>query len=51
MTRRAFVRDAGFAVGGLSVGAPLIGCGDDSFPIPCLGPAAPPDPVPGMTYL
>lgn len=51
MTRRSFVRNAGLAVTGLALHAPLVGCGNDSFPIPCLGPAAAPDPVPGMTYL
>lgn len=36
---------------GSAFGGSLVGCGSDELYIPCLGPAAAPVPVAGMTYL
>ncbi len=33
------------------MGCSLIGCSDSGLVIPCLGPASPPTPLPGMTYI
>lgn len=47
--RRAFLK-AGLLAAGAAFGSGLLGC-DSGFSIPCLGPAPPPNPVPGMTYI
>ena len=47
--RRAFLK-AGMMAAGSAFGCAFPGC-DSGFSIPCLGPAAPPAPVPGMTYI
>ncbi len=50
MDRRLFLQKAGsFAVGSAFAGS-FLGCGSQ-LNIPCLGPAAAPVPVPGMTYI
>jgi len=36
---------------GSAFGSGLIGCDSAGFPIPCLGPASAPTPIPGMTYI
>ena len=51
MNRRSFIYNSALLAAGSSVGVSLGGCGVDVFVIPCLGPAAPPTPVPGMTYI
>jgi len=48
--RRRFVLGAGLLAVGSAFDLPLVGC-DSGFVIPCLGPAAAPVPVPGMTYI
>jgi len=48
--RRTFLK-AGIMAAGSAFGASLIGCDSAGFAIPCLGPAPPPTPVPGMTYI
>ena len=50
MNRRRFIQKASLLVAGSAFGCSLIGCNSE-FVIPCLGPAAPPAPVPGMTYI
>lgn len=50
MNRRQFVRKAGFLAVGSALACCFEGC-DSGFSIPCLGPAPPPTPVPGMTYI
>ncbi len=47
--RRSFLKAAMLAAGS-AFGCSLLGC-DSEFDIPCLGPAPPPVPVPGMTYI
>jgi Glycosyl hydrolases family 28 len=47
--RRTFLKAAMFAAGS-AFECSLLGC-NSSFDIPCLGPAPPPVPVPGMTYI
>jgi Glycosyl hydrolases family 28 len=47
--RRTFLKAAMFAAGS-AFGCSVLGC-NSSFDIPCLGPAPPPVPVPGMTYI
>ncbi|MGA7521609.1 MAG: glycosyl hydrolase family 28 protein [Acidobacteriaceae bacterium] len=51
ITRRSFVVQAGLLVAGSAIGTPLLGCAESQTEIPCLGPAAAPAPVPGMTYI
>jgi len=48
--RRQFVQTASLLVAGAALGS-LTGCSSDGLAIPCLGPAPPPTPVPGMTYM
>jgi len=50
MNRRRFIQKAGLLAAGSAFGCSLIGCNSE-FVIPCLGPAEPPVPVPGMTYI
>jgi hypothetical protein len=53
LDRRRFLLNAGFAAAGSVIGSSLLSCAhvtDGTF-IPCLGPAAAPSPVPGMTYI
>jgi hypothetical protein len=50
MNRRRFIQRAGLLAAGSAFGSSLIGCNSE-FVIPCLGPAAAPVPVPGMTYI
>ena len=49
--RRSFIAKAGLLVAGSALESTLIGCSDYQVQIPCLGPAAAPAPVEGMTYL
>ncbi len=50
--RRSFVQRAALLAAGSALPASLLGCGDNIIlDIPCLGPAAPPVPVPEMTYI
>lgn len=50
--RRSFVRGAALLAAGSAIPTSLLGCSDDVLLyIPCLGPAAPPTPVQGMTYI
>ena len=51
MDRRRFVKRAGLAVAGSAFGSSFFGCSSIVVEIPCLGPAAAPVPVPGMTYI
>ncbi len=51
MDRRTFILKAGLLAAGSAFGCSLIGCNDPDLHIPCLGPAPPPVPVPGMTYI
>ncbi|WP_263355004.1 glycosyl hydrolase family 28 protein [Acidicapsa acidisoli] len=51
MNRRGFVLKAGLFAAGSAFGSSLVGCGSGELYIPCLGPAAEPAPVPGMTYI
>ncbi|MBB6145693.1 hypothetical protein HNQ77_003654 [Silvibacterium bohemicum] len=48
--RRRFLQGAGLLAAGSAFGGSLVGCGSQ-LNIPCLGPAAAPVPVPGMTYI
>lgn len=48
--RRRFLQKAGLLAAGSAFGGSLLGCGSE-LNIPCLGPAAAPMPVPGMTYI
>ena len=48
--RRAFLK-AGLVAAGSAIGSSLVGCNSEGFSIPCLGPAPPPTPVAGMTYI
>ena len=49
--RRHFVMGAGLLAAGSVLGDSLVGCSEIELSIPCLGPAAAPVPVPGMTYI
>lgn len=52
MSRRRFLQNAAVAAAGSACGGALTGCSNVTYTyIPCLGPAAPPAPVPGMTYI
>jgi hypothetical protein len=52
MDRRRFIAGAGLLAASSAVGSSLLGCqADYVFEIPCLGPALPPSPVPGMNYI
>ena len=50
MNRRRFIQKAGLLAAGSAFVGSIIGCNSE-FEIPCLGPAPPPVPVPGMTYV
>jgi hypothetical protein len=50
IARRAFLK-TGLLAAGAAFGCSFLGCESDAFSIPCLGPAAPPKAVPGMTYI
>ena len=51
LDRRRFVRNAGLFAAGSALGGSMLGCGSSELYIPCLGPAAAPTPIPGMTYI
>lgn len=51
MGRRSFLQNAALLAAGSAIGFPLTGCGESALEIPCLGPASPPTPIPGMTYI
>src|ERR1700727_1300597 len=51
MDRRSFVIRAGLLAVGSAIGSTLMSCSDPEMDIPCLGPAAAPDPVAGTTYI
>src|SRR5579863_10495386 len=51
MDRRSFAIKAGLIMVGSAIGSPLVGCSDYETEIPCLGPAAAPEPVAGMKYV
>jgi len=51
MDRRSFLLRAGLVAAGSACGCSLVGCSDFEISIPCLGPAAAPTPVRGMTYI
>lgn len=50
INRRQFIQKTGMLAAGSAIACHLLGCSSD-FVIPCLGPAPPPTPVPGMTYI
>jgi len=50
MDRRRFLTRSGALLAG-SAWAGIAGCSDVYIPLPCMGPAAPPVPVPGMSYI
>jgi hypothetical protein len=50
MDRRRFLKKVGLLAAGSAFGGSLLGCGSE-LNLPCLGPAAAPVPVPGMTYI
>ena len=50
ISRRHFIQQAGMLAAGSALGCSLMGC-NSGFEIPCLGPAAAPETIPGMTYL
>lgn len=50
MNRRQFVQRAGLLAVGSALACCFDGC-DSGFSIPCLGPAPPPTPIPGMKYI
>ena len=49
--RRSFLKKAGAFVAGCIFCSTMTSCADEGIDIPCLGPAAAPVPVPGMTYI
>lgn len=49
--RRQFLQRTALVAVGSACAASLLSCSEPELVIPCLGPAAPPDPVPGMTYI
>jgi hypothetical protein len=49
--RRQFLQRTALLALGCACAPPLLSCGDPELVIPCLGPAAAPDPVAGMTYI
>ena len=49
--RRSFIRGAGLVAAGSALGSSLTACSNFEINLPCLGPAAAPVPVPGMTYI
>ena len=51
MDRRNFLAHSGMLLAGSAFADLLAGCSDFEIEIPCLGPAAAPQPVPGMTYI
>ena len=51
LNRRSFLTKTGLLVAGSALGSPLVGCSEYDLTIPCLGPAAAPAPVAGMTYI
>jgi len=51
MNRRRFILNAGLLAAGSAFACSLVGCDSSELVIPCLGPAPPPAPVPGMTYI
>lgn len=52
MDRRSFIQKAAALAAGSVFGSTIFGCESGSpVNIPCLGPAEPPTPVPGMTYI
>jgi hypothetical protein len=50
MDRRGFLK-TGLLAAGSAFGYSLLGCNSSGLVIPCLGPASPPVPAAGMTYL
>jgi Glycosyl hydrolases family 28 len=50
ISRRSFVKKAVLLTAGSACGCSIMGCSSELV-IPCLGPAAAPVPVPGMTYI
>jgi hypothetical protein len=48
--RRCFLVNAGLWAAASALGSSVLSCGVE-IELPCLGPAAPPIPVPGMTYI
>ena len=50
MDRRCFLVNAGLMAAGTAFGGSILSCGVE-VNLPCLGPAAAPVPVPGMTYI
>jgi hypothetical protein len=49
--RRSFIRSAALLAASSALGSSLTGCGNEELYIPCLGPAAAPTPIQGMTYI
>jgi hypothetical protein len=50
INRRSFIQTASLLAAGSAFGYSVLGCGAE-IDIPCLGPAPPPVPIPGMTYI
>lgn len=51
LSRRDFLGQVGLFLAGTTLVGDNIACANFEIEIPCLGPASPPTPVPGMTYL